>query len=158
MAVRNFDNSDPAAPGGATNILWQLDSTPDPPNISAYLPLFIGDDDPASPSSAPEAGAVPAPNVGDSALGKFLAANGTWEVPAAGGGPPTSGVPTGVLNGINTVFTLSSANLLMLTLNGITQNPGSGSPIAGADYTISGVTVTFTVPPVSSDWMLAFYN
>jgi hypothetical protein len=65
---------------------------------------------------------------------------------------PPSAAPAGTLNGINTVFTLSStANLLMLVLNGVVQNPG-------VDYTLSGVTVTFTVPPVVSDWMMAFYN
>jgi hypothetical protein len=163
LSVRNFDNSDPAAPAGATNCLWQLDAASDPQNISSYLPLFIGDDDPSSPIAAPAAGAVPAPAVGDAALGKFLAANGTWEVPAgAGGGTPQREAPAGTLNGTNTVFTLSftpnPVDSLLLFLNGVAQNPGSGSPLAGADYSISGVTITFTVPPVASDWMMAFYS
>jgi hypothetical protein len=65
---------------------------------------------------------------------------------------PPSAAPAGTLNGINTVFRLSStANLLMLTLNGVGQEPG-------VDFALSGVTVTFTVPPVASDWMMAFYN
>jgi hypothetical protein len=71
---------------------------------------------------------------------------------------PAPAPPAGTLNGTNAVFTLASPNLLMLVLNGVVQNPGSGSPLSGADYTISGVTVTFTVPPLASDWMLAFYN
>jgi hypothetical protein len=156
LSVRNFDNSDPAAPAGATNCLWQLDAASDPQNISSYLPLFIGDDDPSSPIAAPAAGAVPAPAVGDAALGKFLAANGTWEVPAgAGGGTPQREAPAGTLNGTNTVFTLSftpnPVDSLLLFLNGVAQNPG-------ADYSISGVTITFTVPPVASDWMMAWYT
>ena len=70
--------------------------------------------------------------------------------------------PAGTLNGTNTVFTLSftpnPVDSLLLFLNGVAQNPGSGSPLAGADYSISGVTITFTVPPVASDWMMAFYS
>jgi len=163
MAVRNFDNSDPPAPAGATNCLWQLDADSDPQNISSYLPLFVGDDDPSSPLAAPEAGAVPAPAVGDAALGKFLSANGTWEIPSgAGGAIPQREAPAGILNGVNTIFTLSfvpnPVDSLLLLLNGVAQNPGSGSPISGADYSISGVTITFTVAPVASDWMMAFYT
>lgn len=63
-------------------------------------------------------------------------------------------VPAGTLNGTNATFTLSftpSPSDLMLTLNGVGQNPA-------VDYTISGATITFTVPPVSSDWMMAFYT
>jgi len=69
-------------------------------------------------------------------------------VPAA---VPTSVAPVGTLNGTNTVFTLSSANLLMLVLNGVVQEPG-------VDFTRSGVTITFTVAPIANDWMMAFYN
>jgi hypothetical protein len=36
--------------------------------------------------SGGEAGAVPAPGAGDAAAGKFLKADGTWEVPSGGGG------------------------------------------------------------------------
>jgi hypothetical protein len=75
---------------------------------------------------------------------------------------PQREAPAGILNGVNTVFTLSftpnPADSLLLLLNGVVQNPGSGSPISGADYSISGVTITFTVAPRASDWMMAFYT
>ena len=34
----NLDNADPAAPGGGVNVLWQLNTTPSPDNVSAYVP------------------------------------------------------------------------------------------------------------------------
>lgn len=48
-----------------------------------HLPNFVGDF--GSPS-APLAGLVPAPEVGDCAAGKFLSACGGWSVPGGGGG------------------------------------------------------------------------
>ena len=65
---------------------------------------MIGDDDPSSPMAAPESGAVPAPVAGDAAAGKFLKADGTWEVPSDVGTDVFREAPAGTLNGSNTVF------------------------------------------------------
>ena len=142
---------------------WQADANVAPRNVSAYMPLMVGDDDPSSPIAAPASGAVPAPGAGDAALGKYLKADGTWEVPVGvGGGTAVREAPAGTLNGSNTVFTLSftpspSASLL-LSLNGVTQYPGSGSPISGEDYTITGATITYTVAPRATDFHTAWYT
>ena len=47
---------------------------------------------------------------------------------------------------------------LLLTLNGVAQNPGSGSPLTGADYTISGPTITYAVAPKATDFHHAWYS
>lgn len=157
MSVINLNNAIPAAPAGVTNILWQADAGVAPRNVSAYVPVFVGDDDPSSPLAPPESGAVPAPAAGDAAAGKYLKADGTWEVPSgtAGGTGATREAPAGTLNGSNAVFTLSftpsPAASLLLFLNGVQQNPA-------VDYTISGATITYTVAPQASDEHIAWYT
>lgn len=62
---------------------------------------------------------------------------------AGGGGGITSiemETPTGAVNGVNDEFVFTSPPI-QIFLQGILQN--------GADYTLVGATVTFTVPPVS---------
>lgn len=59
--------------------------------------------------------------------------------------------PVGTLDGTNTVFTLSSANLLMLVLNGVVQQPL-------VDFTLTGSTITYSVAPRVDDWHIAFYS
>jgi len=57
------------------------------------------------------------------------------------------------MNGTNTTFTLSETPLpgsLALFLNGINQMPS-------IDYTLSGDTITYVVPPKSTDLMVARY-
>jgi hypothetical protein len=75
------------------------------------------------------------------------------------GGSSTSGfvdkeVPSGSINGTNTVFTVAStpvAGSTNLWLNGVLQTPG------GVDYTESGVTQTFvTAPPVGSTLLVSY--
>lgn len=64
-------------------------------------------------------------------------------------------VPTGVVNGINTVFTLAFTPILgkeELYLNGVQQDSGAGN-----DYMISGPTITFTIPPEPGDIVRASY-
>jgi hypothetical protein len=66
-------------------------------------------------------------------------------------------VPTGTVNGGNTVFTLSPApsppESLKLTRNGLVQKPGT-------DFTLSGGTITFTAnaTPQTGDTLLAWYR
>jgi hypothetical protein len=70
--------STPAAPTGKTNVAWQDDGSGD---VSAYMPLMVGDT-----GSGGTSGAVPAPSAGSAAAGKFLKADGTFAVPGAGSG------------------------------------------------------------------------
>ncbi len=64
-------------------------------------------------------------------------------------------VPSGTINGTNTVFTLAAApvaNSEAVYLNGVRQRRGSG-----LDYTISGNTITFVVAPQAGDSILVDY-
>lgn len=67
-------------------------------------------------------------------------------------------VPSGTINNSNTIFTLAFtpiAGTERIHVNGIRQKPGVGN-----DYTISGATITFTVPPKTKgggDKLLADY-
>jgi hypothetical protein len=103
MSVINLNDAIPAPPADVTNIKWQADDGVAPRNVSAYVPVFVGDDDPSSPMAPPESGAVPAPAPGDASAGKFLKADGTWEIPA--GTPEGTGAtreaPAGTINGSN---------------------------------------------------------
>lgn len=65
-------------------------------------------------------------------------------------------VPTGAINGSNTVFTLPAtptpAASLMLFLNGILQQPG------GVDYTLSGSTITYVLAPLVGDTHVCWFT
>lgn len=64
-------------------------------------------------------------------------------------------VPSGIINGSNCIFTLSStptSGKEMIFKRGLLMNAGSGN-----DYTISGNTITFTSAPKSGDTILAVY-
>lgn len=64
-------------------------------------------------------------------------------------------VPSGTINGINTIFTLSPVpvvSTVLVFLNGLLQQPGGGN-----DYTIAGATITFAVAPPTSSLVLAVY-
>jgi hypothetical protein len=80
-SIINLNDATPAPPSGVTNVRWQGDASTPARNVSAYMPLLVGDDDPSSPLEAPASGAAPAPSSGDAAAGKFLKADGTWQVP-----------------------------------------------------------------------------
>lgn len=65
--------------------------------------------------------------------------------------------PAGVLNGVNKKFTLGFApnppQSLILTLNGLTQNP-----LSGLDFLLVGNVITFIAAPQPGDVMLAWYR
>lgn len=64
--------------------------------------------------------------------------------------------PSGSINGSNTAFTLANTPISgteEVYLNGILQDPG-----AGADYTISGATLTYATAPVSGDKLRVTYQ
>lgn len=84
-------------------------------------------------------------------------------IPSGGGGPgpapgpavlsPSREVPSGAIPG--TTYTLAAtpaANSLILTKNGVTQNPGIGN-----DYTLSGSTITMLSATIAGDSLLAYY-
>ena len=101
-------------------------------------------------------GLVPAPPAGSAAAGKYLKADGTFQIPPGGGGSGfVQEIPSGTMNGINKVFTLSfapsPAASLQDTLNGVLQVPS-------IDITVVGATITYTVAPVAADNMLATYT
>lgn len=64
--------------------------------------------------------------------------------------------PTGTINGSNTVFTVPNAPnpalSLQLYLNGQLLSP------SGVDYTLSGSTITYVLPPQSGDVHVAFFR
>lgn len=61
--------------------------------------------------------------------------------------------PTGVINGVNTIFTLPTVPgpVVLVYRNGVLQQPG------GSDYTLSGSTVTFAIAPLLGDILLVVY-
>lgn len=64
-------------------------------------------------------------------------------------------IPAGTVNGSNVTFTLSQtpnpSSTLMLWRNGQLQG-------GGIDYTLSTATITFSVAPITSDTLYAFYG
>jgi hypothetical protein len=78
QSLLNLNGTTPAAPSGKTNVSWQTDSSGD---VSAYMPLMVGDS-----GSGGTSGAVPAPPAGSAAAGKFLNAGGSFSVPSGGAG------------------------------------------------------------------------
>ena len=77
----NYNNTVPAAPSDARNILWQHDSGSPTVNASAYMTDMLGDT-----GSGGADGLVPAPTSGDWAAGDYLDAGGNWTVPPGTGG------------------------------------------------------------------------
>jgi hypothetical protein len=68
----------------------------------------------------------------------------------------TRETPSGSVNGSNTAFTLANtptAGSEEVYLNGLLQEPG-----AGADYTISGGTITYLTAPIANDKIRVSYR
>jgi hypothetical protein len=65
-------------------------------------------------------------------------------------------IPSGAINGVNTIFTLahtpSPSGSLQLFRNGLLQQAGGG------DYALATNTITFTTAPVSTDTIIANYR
>lgn len=64
--------------------------------------------------------------------------------------------PAGTIDGVNLTFTLAHAPVgMILSLNGLIQNPGAGN-----DYTLSGSAITFNAlnTPRPGDIILATYR
>jgi hypothetical protein len=76
----------------------------------------------------------------------------------AGGSSPhfsDAEIPAGAINGTNTDFALTNsptpAASLILMLNGLLQTEGT-------DYTLLNQSVTFAIPPVTGDTIVAWYR
>lgn len=70
--------------------------------------------------------------------------------------PVYSEVPSGTINGSNVTFTLANtptAGSVLLYKNGQRQLAGGG-----ADYTISGATITYNAAPLTGDQLLSDYT
>lgn len=79
--VIELNASDPAPPAGAQNVHFRKDAAhlgteSDPIPTSAFIDAFAGDS-----GSGGASGLVPAPAAGDAAAGKFLHADGSFELP-----------------------------------------------------------------------------
>ena len=88
---------------------------------------------------------------------KFLREDNTWQTVATSSGTPIqyAETPSGLVNGTNTVFTLTAAPAsqagLIIVIDGSTQ-------YAGSDFSLSGSTVTFTFAPASTSTIFSYYN
>jgi hypothetical protein len=86
----------------------------------------------------------------------YDAANGVLKAAPQSGAfiPPSVEIPAGQIDGLNTTFTLSAVPIgtIWLTRNGLLLN-------GGADFTISGKTITFAGPavPQAGDIIQVFY-
>jgi hypothetical protein len=143
----NFSSTQPAPPAGQQNILWNDDGAGD---ISGFLPNFVGDS-----GTGGEAGSVPAPAAGAAQAGKFLKADGTWEIPAATGVTSVAvTAPASLLTVTGSPITSSGTVALALAAQGpnmILAGPVGGTasavptfrPLTAADLPagISGTTV-----------------
>lgn len=90
-------------------------------------------------------------NVGDEIVSNFVELTGG----GGGGNFVFNEEPFGVIDSVNTVFTLafvpSPGNSLQLFLNGAFQTN------TGIDYTLVGNTITFVNPPLTGGILRAFY-
>ena len=78
-----------------------------------------------------------------------------WVVPADVDSYIANEVPSGLINSLNTDYTLANTPIVgtvMVYLNGLLQFPGSGG-----DYTISGTTISFVKAPHTASEVLVSY-
>ena len=139
----NLNNTEPAAPAGSQNVLWQADAPSLDPtvvrNVTAYHSKFVGDT-----GAGGVMGLVPAPGAGDAAAGKVLKADGTWYV------PPSVALPSGPANqvlatpngasGASVLRVLVPADLPVATISalGAVKPDGSSITIAGGVISAPG--------------------
>ena len=126
--------------------------------VAFGIPRMVGDS-----GSGGTGGAVTPPGAGDAAAGKYLKADGTWDVPPGGASPNFADGE--VVSGSGTAFTLahppSPADSLILvqrlpSFGGIVLFKRVGSPLVG-DFDISGANIT-TVNSLSAGDLRAWYR
>ncbi len=94
--------------------------------------------------------------VGAGVTGSIIGDAVTIDIPGGGGSSFTiikNEVPSGVIDGSNATFTLAHTPLygVELILNGATLKPGD-------DYTITGLTITFVIPPAAGSLIICHYE
>lgn len=138
----------PSAPSGSVNLPFQVDVNGPNTSISVSAPIFVGDS-----GSGGTAGLAPAPASGDAAAGKFLKADGTWEV----SGPNFADGET--VSGSGTAWTLAHTPNPAASLILVQRLPNFGGVVlfAGTDFTISGAAVT-TTNSLSTGVLKAWYR
>jgi hypothetical protein len=140
-----FSTTTPAAPTGKQLIVPQNDAGVPILSQTFYDPVMVGDT-----GTGGLAGNVPAPAAGDAAAGKFLKADGSWQV-AGGVGTFLDELIT--VTGTSGAFIHAPAVLIGLYKNGQRLTRLGASP----DFSVSGTTITLTVAGVSTDVFEAIY-
>ena len=156
MTLASTVNLNATTPGPAStrqNIVFADDSGSPTVNVSAIDPLLVGDT-----GSGGAAGNVPAPASGDAAAGKYLKADGTWEVPPGAGfaNPMTTegDIIYGGASGAPTRLAAGTTGKVLQT-NGASAAPTWVTPASGAGtfedeiITFSGTSGSFAQSPVS---------
>jgi hypothetical protein len=154
-SITFVDGEVPSGTMDGSNAAFLLANVPNPPTSLALfrngLLLSQGGDYTLSANAIAFAtGAVPQPS-------DILAAFYRLSVSIPGVGFVDQEMPTGAINGLNTVFTLSQTpsptTSLAVYLNGLLLTNG-------VDYTLSGAVITFTtgLPPQSSDILSCSYR
>jgi hypothetical protein len=115
---------------------------------------LIAADIPNHDASKITTGTLAAARLGSGSGGstKFLREDSTWQTIGAALTVTSNETPAGTINGSNVTFTTAnSCTNLYLFKNGQRMTPG-----ASADYTVSGVTITFTSggKPLTGDVLL----
>jgi hypothetical protein len=146
----NFSPTTPAPPSGQQNVTPQNDGGSPTCNQSFYDPLMVGDS-----GSGGTAGNVPAPPSGAAAAGKFLKADGTWEVPPGSGGTFLEEVIS--FTGTSGAFSHAPIQLYGLYRNGIRMTDLAGSP-AIQSFSYTGTAITLSVTAGGSDVFIAVYT
>jgi len=149
-STQNFNATTPAPATGKQNIVFADDAGSPTVNISATDPVMVGDT-----GSGGTAGNVPAPPTGSAAAGKFLKADGTWEVPA-GSSLGTFTVEDVAFSGTAGTLAHMPSTLIGIFRNGVMMSATSGGP-ATQKYSITGASVTLSVAAGGSDWFYAVY-
>jgi hypothetical protein len=146
--VLNFSDTTPAAPSGSQLIVPQNDAGSPTCNESFYDPVMTGDT-----GSGGLAGNVPAPPAGSAAAGKFLKADGTFSVPAAG----TFLEEVITFSGTSGAFAHAPVRLFGLYRNGIRMTSLGGSP-AIQTFSATGTAITLSTAAGGSDVFIAVYQ
>jgi hypothetical protein len=138
----------PAPPTGQQAVVFANDGGAPTVNFSATDPVMEGDS-----GAGGLAGNVPKPAAGTAAAGKFLKADGTWAVPAAG----TFVEELITFTGTAGAFSHAPARLFGLYRNGIRMTSLAGSP-AVQTFSAIGTAITLSTAAGGSDVFIAVYQ
>ena len=92
--------------------------------------------------------------VGANVAGSVIGNDVTETIGGVPGTPVNSEVPTGAINGVNTVFTLANTPLA----GTLKLYAGGARMTVVEDFTLVGATITFLVAPFSGTVLIADYS